>query len=100
MSHNLAQEKREEYQDRFGKPYDSNLYPSPALTPSDRKALVASIKVCDAHARQIAIHYELQRLPKAGDAVILDKDHEHLPVNHEDQAEVIRIWSPHTKEAS
>jgi len=100
MSHNLAQEMREEFQARFGQPYDSSCYPSPELTPSDCKGLVASIKVSEALARQTDIHYELQRLPKAGDAVLLDPEHEHLPVEHEQQAEIIRLWNPHTKAAS
>ncbi|GAA5483936.1 hypothetical protein [Haloferula sargassicola] len=100
MSHNLAREKREDYLAQFGESYDPARYSSPETTPVGRRQLVASIKVCDAHARQTDIHYELQKLPKAGDAVILDSKHEHLPKEHEEQAEIIKLWSPHTKAAS
>jgi hypothetical protein len=97
MSHSLSQEKRKEYEDRFGEPYDPILFPSPEMTPEDRKVLVASIKVCDALARQEEIDLELQQLPKAGDVVILDEEHSHLPVASEHESELIRIWSPYTK---
>ena len=97
MSHHLAQEKRKEYEDRFGEAYDPLLFPSPDMTPEDRKVLVANIKVYDALARQEDIDLELQQLPKAGDVVILDDEHSHLPVASEHEAELIRIWSPFTK---
>ena len=95
MFHILANEKREEYLARFGQAYDPASFPSPELTPSDRLNLVASIKVCEASARQIDIHYELQRLPKAGDAALPDTAHEHLPADRDQQAEIIRVWASH-----
>lgn len=100
MSHSLAHEKRQEYQDRFGTPFDPARYSSPETTPADRRKLVASIKVCDALARQTDIHHEISRQPKALDVAILDAHHKHLPEEHEEQARVIRIWEPHAKSAS
>lgn len=100
MAHNLAREKRDEYLTRFGNAYDPDRYPSPETTPTDRRSLIASLKVCDASARQIDIHHELQLLPKSGDVVILDPDKEHLPKEHEEQAAIMKLWSPHSKATS
>lgn len=95
MPHDLAQEKRKEYQDRFGESYDALRYPSPDMTPEERLEVVAHIKVYEARARQEDIDGEIHQLPKAGDVVILDDEHSHLPVDREHQTELIRLWSPH-----